>query len=109
MVKIISLTTGEQSVVIAPHASTHHAEGTDPISAKAIGARPIGVYIDWGEIGDPPDFAAIYRAIADPIHWGEILDPPATYPPTTHGNSHRLGGADYSELLYSLTNYDFNN
>lgn len=34
----------------SPHASTHHQGGTDAISAEAIGARPAGANIDWGEI-----------------------------------------------------------
>lgn len=39
-----------------PHATTHHAGGTDAISAEAIGARSVGVDIDWSEItGIPPE------------------------------------------------------
>lgn len=41
---------------IAPHASTHHAGGTDAITPEAIGARPVGVDIEWGEIVSPSDF-----------------------------------------------------
>lgn len=40
--KIINLLTGEQNTGISPHATTHHAGGTDEISAEAIGAEVEG-------------------------------------------------------------------
>jgi hypothetical protein len=53
--KIISLITGEQLNGVPFHASTHHEDGLDAISAEAIGARSIEVDIDWEEIENKPE------------------------------------------------------
>lgn len=122
MVKIINLLTGEQNADLSPHAATHHAGGTDAISAEAIGARPIGVAIDYGSLADiPEDFWPkphfhLWSEIVDkpdsatrwPL-WTEVGGKPSLFPPSSHGTHHRVGGSDYYEPINSLSNFDFTN
>jgi hypothetical protein len=88
---IESIESGEQSGGISPHALTHHAGGADALSAEAIGARPAGINIDWGELGGIPS-----EFWPEPhFHlWGEVLGWPDLFPPAAHASSHSPGASD---------------
>lgn len=103
--KIISLTTGEQSGGISPHAATHATAGGDPISAEAIGAEEIGAAAK--AVSAHVGAANPHSQYLQEVIWPEVKEKPSTFTPATHGNSHKPGGSDYYEPLGSLFNWNF--
>lgn len=66
------------------HASTHAADGADPLTPGDIGAAKEGHNHVWGQVTGKPD---AYPPSAHNHAWSNITGKPSAFPPASHGHS----------------------